>query len=372
MIRTRITTYLLFSILAGTLLLTGCSITDLPGISEPDEVDTALTVTDALGREVALDGPPERIVIAGKANFFLNDALYTFHAAPERVVGLTKARQTTKPFLSLLDPDFEEKMRFTVDSTAEEIATAEPDLVVLKRFMRESVGSSLETLGIPVIYLDFETPDQYHRDLGTVGTVFDNPARAEALQAYYADKQQRIADELAAVPEADRPRTLVVQYTTQGGSEAFRVPPQRWMQTQMTELAGGLPVWREQSEGGWSVVNLEQIAAWNPNAVFVISYFDPVGEVVDRLTSDPQWQSLSAVDEGRIYGFPGDFYSWDQPDTRWILGLTWMASRLHPETFAEVDMRAEVFEFYSTLYDLDAETVESEVLPLVQGDVTVR
>jgi iron complex transport system substrate-binding protein len=143
------------------------------------------------------------------------------------------------------------------------------------------------------------------------------------------------------------------------------------MQTQMTELAGGIPVWQDHAQGGWTVVNLEQVAAWNPDTIFVISYFDPVVKVVGQLKADPQWEALDAVEAGAIYGFPGDFYSWDQPDTRWILGLTWMATRLHPERFAEIDLQEEIFAFYETLYELDAETVESEVLPLVYGDVMV-
>lgn len=367
----RKTLYLVMSTFAVAILLAGCRPADPSGAPASDGTASDLTITDALEREVILDAPPTRIVIAGKANFFLNDALYTFPSAPERIVGLTKAKQTTKPFLSLLDPDYEEKTRFTVESTAEEIATAQPDLVVLKRFMRESTGRALETLDIPVVYLDFETPEQYRRDLATLGTIFDHAARAGAIQAYYDDRQQQITSALTDVPEAERPRTLVVQYTTQGGSEAFRVPPAGWMQTQMTELAGGIPVWQDHAQGGWTVVNLEQVAAWNPDTIFVISYFDPVVKVVGQLKADPQWEALDAVEAGAIYGFPGDFYSWDQPDTRWILGLTWMATRLHPERFAEIDLQEEIFAFYETLYELDAETVESEVLPLVYGDVMV-
>ena len=63
--------------------------------------------------------------------------------------------------------------------------------------------------------------------------------------------------------------------------------------------------------------------------------------------------------------FPGDFYSWDQPDTRWILGLMWIAKVLHPELFAATDLKDEIRYFYSFLYGLDDETIEREIIPRI-------
>ncbi len=347
------------------LLVLGLLVTACAPLAPP----AGVTVTDALGRTVSFEEPPERLVIAGRANFMLNDAVYTFPDASDRVVALTQASQRTIPFLSLLDPDFDEKVHLTVESTAEEIAAAQPDVVLLKRFMRESVGNALETSGIPVVYLDLETPEQYERDLGILGELFVNPERADAVWEFYRMRMQRITEALAGLQASERPSVLVLKYDPRGGEIALEVPPPSWIQTQMVTLTGGDPVWTDAGGGGWTVVGFEQIAAWNPDRIFVISYFDDVDEVIDRLADDPGWQQLAAVRNGQLFGFPKDFYSWDQPDTRWILGLTWMATRMHPERFADVDMAAEIDAFYGELYDLDAATVEVQVLPLLEGDV---
>ena len=145
---------------------------------------TALTVTDALGRTVPLPAPPQRIVIGGRANFMLTHALYLFPDAPQRVLALTRATQQAAAFAQLLDPAAPDKVRFVSDSPAEEIAAAQPDLVLLKSYMRDAVGATLEQLGIPVLYLDLETPEHYERDLATLGQALDNPARAAELWAY--------------------------------------------------------------------------------------------------------------------------------------------------------------------------------------------
>jgi iron complex transport system substrate-binding protein len=353
--------------LAILILLLVAACTPTPQATAP--ASQPITVQDALDRTVTLDGPPQRMVIAGRANFMLNDSIYAFPTAPERVVALTQARQTTVPFLSYLEPDFEDKLRLTLESTAEEIAATQPDLVFLKQMMKASVGDALETIGIPVVYLSLETPAEYERDLAILGQIFANPERAATIQRFYDTRVDRIEAGLTGLDAAARPSVLVIQTTAQDAGFTFEVPPTGWIQTQMVELAGGTPVWTEASQGGWAVVGLEQIAAWDPDAIFVISYFQPVDDVVARLTADATWQGLTAVQEGRLFGFPGDFYSWDQPDTRWILGLTWMATRLHPDRFTEIDLRAELDAFYIELYSLDAETIEAEIMPLLVGDI---
>ena len=76
-----------------------------------------------------------------------------------------------------------------------------------------------------------------------------------------------------------------------------------------------------------------------------------------------------AVEQGQIYAFPKDFYSWDQPDTRWILGQTWLATRVQPDIFADVDVTEEMTAFYTDLYGMEEAEVETEILPRVEGDL---
>ncbi|MGC9350259.1 MAG: ABC transporter substrate-binding protein [Anaerolineae bacterium] len=361
-------------LLAITALLSACSpsVPEVSPATPQGSVSQVITVEDALGRSVTLDAPPQRIVIGGKANFMIEDAVYTFPEATDRVIALTKAKQRTTPFISLIDPAHEDKIRFTVESTAEEIATANPDLVFLKRFMRESVGNALEALDIPVVYLDLETPEQYERDLAVLGQIFDNPERADAVWNFYKARMERLDEHLAALDDAPAPDVLVVQYNTKGAEAALEVPPPSWIQTEMVKMTGGNPIWVNGSQGGWTVVNFEQIAAWDPEKILVISYFEDVETVVDQLTSDANWQQLQAVQNEQVFGFPKDFYSWDQPDTRWILGLMWMSTKLHPDLFEDIDVSNEFLQFYTELYALETDTVESEIVPLLEGDLTVR
>ncbi len=351
-----------FTLLAlVAVLLSACAVIPMSSDSQ------MLVVEDALGRTVTLAGVPERIVIAGKANFMLNDAVYLFPQARERVVGLTKAKQNAG-FLELIEPDAEDKLQFHSESSAEELATADPDLVILKSFMAEGVGSTLESLDIPVVYLDLETPAQYRRDIRILGEIFQDEARSEEIIGFYDERLERIRTRLEE-DEVAKPAALVLKHDGRSEDVAFETPPSSWIQTWMLEFAGAKPVWESETTGGWTIVNLEQIAAWDPEHVFIIDYFGDVEETVQTIRSAPLWQPLTATQEGNVHAFPKDYYSWDQPDTRWILGVTWMAKQLHPGVFADVEMTDEIHDFYETLYGLDADTVNSTVLPLTQGDL---
>ncbi len=330
----------------------------------------AYTVTDALGRTVSFSQPPQRIVLSGKALFMIADAIYLFPEAGQHIVALGPANQGTGNFLPLIDPNFSGKGALKSDAGPEQIAAAQPDCVVLKSSVAGSLGKPLEALKIPVVYVDFETPDQYHRDLKTLGQLFQNEARAEALWAFYQARLAAVTQPLATLSDAQKPRVLVLYYTDKDGAVAFNVPPLTWMQTLMVQNAGGRPTWQDANpQQGWTKVSLEQVAAWDADMIFVVAYANPIGEVVQKLKTDPQWQALRAVKDNHLYGFAADLYSWDQPDSRWILGQAWMARKLHPDLFANLDLTHEAQTFYQTLYGLDAAAFQKNIQPALKGDL---
>jgi iron complex transport system substrate-binding protein len=357
----------LMSALLIGLLLGACGSTPT---AVPTEAPIGLTLTDALGRTVTFDAPPQRLVVAGKSNLTVAETLYLFPEAKERLVGLVVGKQPIGDFLSLVDPTWDQKTHLAADAGPEQIAPLNPDVVLLRSFTADTLGRALEELDIPVVYFDLETPEQYFRDVAVLGQLLGNAARAEAIQAFYQSRLDRIEQGLADLNDEQKPRVLLVQYSEQGGEVALNVPPTAWLQTTEVELAGGAPVWKEAAQaGGWTVVNFEQIAAWDPDQIFVVSYQADAAQVVADLKANPQWQALHAVQSGAIYGFPGDIFSWDQPEPRWILGVTWLAGKIQPDHFPGLDMRQEAVEFFSQMYGMDGEAFEASILPALKGSV---
>lgn len=362
---------LLIALLICLLFLNACSNKPaqiVPSSSASNSAEHAFSVVDALGREVAFNQAPSRIVITGKGLILTLDAAYMFPEARDRLVALGSANQGSGNFVSLIDPNFDDKVILQTDAGAEQIAAVQPDLVILKSYLAETVGPPIEALNIPVIYVDFETPEQYTRDLAILGKVFQNEARAQELSDFYVNKVSAIQTLSRKVTV--KPRVLMLYYNDKDGVVAFNVPPMSWIQTRMVELAGGEPVWGSANPGkGWAVVTVEQIAAWDADQIYIISYVKNSAEIAQSLKMDPQWQALRAVKEGHLYGFPADIYSWDQSDARWILGLSWLAARLHPETFTQHDILKETQQFYEQLYGIDAQFFETKIRPTFRGDL---
>jgi len=346
--------------------------TQAPVTVPPTQSTTSsgFTVTDALGRNITFTKVPQRIVLAGKGLFMIADAIYMFPEAGKNIAALGPAAQGSGNFIPMIDPAFSSKISLESEAGPEQIAVAQPDCVVMKSSNAEKLGTPLEALKIPVVYVDFETPDQYQRDLKTLGQLFQNPDRAGKVAAFYQGKADIITQAVSTLKDDQKTRALLLYYSEKDGAVAFNVPPISWMQTSMIQTAGGEPVWQDANPGkGWTKVSLEQIAAWNPDVIFIIAYFNPANDVVKNLKADPQWQSLNAVKNNKIYGFASDVYSWDQPDTRWILGLTWVAGILHPDLFPGLDIAKEAQAFYNAMYGMDDASFQKNIQPLLIGTI---
>jgi iron complex transport system substrate-binding protein len=356
------------------VMLAACQPVTAPPVQEAAAAEAAtgaeVAVVDTLGRTVTFAQPPQRITIAGRGTYMVTGAIFTFPAAQTHVAAIEGGRfNDPTTFLPLVDPTFGDKSILERNAGPEQIAPVNPDAVVLKTTAQE-LGASLEALGVPIVYVEMESVEQYFTDLRTMGALLNTPERAEEMIAYYQERLDRVAAGTAEVAEADKPTVLVIQYSEEGGEVAFEVPPAGWIQTRLVELAGGTPVWTEASEGGgWGTVNLEQIAVWNPDKIFVIAYQTDASATVDTLLAAPEWQALAAAQSGEVYGFPADFFTWDSPDPRWILGLQWLATKIHPDPFADLDIMAEVRDFFANIYGMDAERIEADIIPTLTGDL---
>ncbi len=329
-----------------------------------------ITVIDALGREVTFASPPERIVVAGKATTLVVNSVYLFPEAQKRLVAFENRSQRGFDFYPIIQPHFDEFELLERNAGPEQIAPLRPDLVIMKSYMADSLGVALEEINIPVIYVDLETPEQFERDTAIIGNALGDPVRTEEIIDFYNARLEMVATKVESIPEADRPEVLLMQYSDEEGEIAFEVPSVDWIQTELVTLAGGIPVWTDAAEaGGWTVVGFEQIAVWNPEKIFVINYAENPAAAVESLKQNPNWMALDAVQQGEIYGFPGDFWSWDQPDPRWIMGLTWMATKMHPELTTDIDVHQEVMDFYTQMYGLAPGVIEAEILPLIQPEL---
>ncbi|MFP4302403.1 MAG: ABC transporter substrate-binding protein [Spirochaetaceae bacterium] len=330
------------------------------------ETPAEITVEDALGRRVELSGVPERIVLAGRATIMLVDALYLFPGVSERVVAVGQTDQGIGDFFPVVDENPEEKARLGRTAGPEEVLAHNPDLVIMKTQMRDSLGSALVSAGATVLYLNLETPEQYNDDIRTLGAVLDQPGRAREIVDHFEERVQALQ---SATEEASRPELLLLSFSTEEGGYSFSVAPEGWMQARQVTLGGGEPVWFGAAlSPGWNQVAFEQIAAWDPEVIVFLAYRSSSEAAIEAIEDDPIWRELRAVRNRRIYAMPADYYSWGQPDTRWILGAEWFAYLLHPELF-DRPFELRVLSFFQDFYGIRATEYYEKIAPRLTGDL---
>jgi iron complex transport system substrate-binding protein len=366
----------LLATLICPLFSSGCAYTQAPEVTPraaSATLDAAepIEIVDAAGQQLQFREPPQRWMVTGPGDYMALHLLYMFPGAWDRVVGVQQKRDPGDTFLPLVDAHFESKTVLEGNLGPEQVASVEPDLVIMKGLTEHAVGRSLGEIGIPTLYLGLETPELFLRDVRNLGAALGDPERAQEITAFYQDRLDRLEAATVNLSEADKPRVLLLEYSDRGGNVAVQVPAKSWMQTRQVQTAGGRPVWLESAEltDGWTTVNLEQIALWDPDKVFLVVWntLDPTA-VLASLRADPRWSQLQAVQQDEIYAFPSDLYGWDSPEPRWILGMTWLAKHIHPQPFADIDLIQELYGFFGQMYGMSEVAVQEHILPMVRLD----
>ena len=329
---------------------------------------TAFVFTDAAGMAVELPGPPQRIVVVGQAPYILMHMLYMFPEAGQRLAGYERKVKGLEEFVALIDPDTASKVALERNPGPEHVAAVNPDLILMKSNTPGPLEKALAPVDIPVVHLDVENPRQFLETIDLLGLLLGNPERAKEIRAFYQARLDRVAKATRDLTDNEKPRVLFMKYGDRTGDTAMQVPGGQWIQTQQTQLAGGKPVWLDRNaySQNWQVVGFEQIALWNPEAIFIVVWYQLQNcEVINGLTADNKWRRLKAVAEKRFFLMPEDIFSWDSPDPRWILGLLWMTSKLYPERFGPWDIQSEVTGFFQEMYGMDRAAIDAHILSKV-------
>jgi iron complex transport system substrate-binding protein len=328
-----------------------------------------VTVTDALNRVVQLKLPIKRVVVTGKGSWPIITVAYMFPNAKNVLYGLSG--EVDCPLFRMVDPGIKSKIIPTIGVTpnVEEVAAMNPDVVVLKSTMKLTVGDSLEGLGIKVVYVDFENLNSYVRDVRVLGRIFNDEEKAEKIVKYYNETYNTVFSKSLTVKE--RRKVLFLYYSAKGGVVSFQAPGEGWLQTFMIEAAGGYALSRELAGTGWNTVSFEQIARWNPDIIFLVTYSDSPSavDVKNVLLRSPEWMKINAVINGEVYAVPHDcgnigaLGSWDCPGSRWALGLEWMARKINPSLYSDLDVIVDAKNFYMEMYGLE----EKDAVMIVNG-----
>lgn len=121
------------------------------------------------------------------------------------------------------------------------------------------------------------------------------------------------------------------------------------LQSWMIRQAGGICVADQGEDHDWINVGVETVFSWNPDYLFLTSStgldYDPI-----KLSADPVWSGMTAVQDGNIYQIPARIDSWDMPGISCVLGTMYMLHCMYPELLDIETFQAQIDEYYELMF----------------------
>ena len=304
------------------LLLTGCGAASSGPASSaggasaaataPADSGAACTFTDDLSREVTLEAAPRRVA-----------ALTGSYADIWCTAG---GRDTLVASASDAWTDFDLSLGEEVANiggamgvSVEELLAAAPDLVLASTNIpsNQEMLPALEAAGVDVAFFSVDTFEDYLRMLEICTGLTGSP---EAYQTYGEAVAEEIeaarARAAAALEEQGPEKVLYIR------AAASVVKPKGSSGTVLGEMLADLGCINiaDQDQSLLEDLSMEAILAADPDKILIVLQgADPEpakAQLEGEVLSNPAWQQLTAVREGRVYYMNKDLYHL-KPNARW-------------------------------------------------------
>ena len=278
---------------------------EYPG-TEPDASNFPLRLADDSGTQVEFGAPPSKIVSLSAAHV---EVLYAIGAGDQLVAGdLYSDCPAAAAELEHVDS-------FTPN--VEAITALEPDLVVLG-FAAPDLQSALAAVGVASFLME-PPPDVSGvlDQMDLLGQIVGHPKEAGD---YVAGMNARIDEIIAGLPEAEPPTVFheVDNTLYSAGPGSFVGDLYNILEAQNIAEETGEP---------FPQMSNEAVIAAAPEVIILAD--EEAGESAETVSARPGWDSIPAVQSGRIHAVDPDIVS--RPGPRLIVALETLAALLYPE-----------------------------------------
>jgi iron complex transport system substrate-binding protein len=325
---------IVLALLAAAVVLVGCR--DEQG-SQPAAPAT-ITIVDTLDRRVQVPAEVRRVV---SLNSDLTEVIVALGGTDKLVSGGYRVSQPGQAWISERLPRLA-----TLPSPSspagvnlEQLAALRPDLIVSTLFGEIASNEVLDTvgkLGIPIVIIGFERLETYLNDLDLLARTLGLEDRGGRLREFLSTQLDEVTERTEGVSASQRVRVY------HGLTDVYHSLGKGIFEHDQIAAAGGLNV-AAQLQGFGAQVSPEQLQRWNPDVIVLLWE----GRTKDVL-SDRKVSGLQAVKAGRVYRHPEQGWGFATP--RSIFAIPWLADKLYPARFADVDLEAKADAFYTTVY----------------------
>ena len=351
---------LLICLVMSISLLTGYSetkaATEEPTQSAEQDAtqETAETreITDMAGRKVTVPAVEniESVFSAGPVA-----AIFLYMVAPDKLLGWNYELNDVEK--SIILDKYQDLPNFGMGDAVnyEAVIAANPTIAINSGKINDAMVSDCdalsESLGIPVVAVDNELNNsaEAFRFMGELLGVEDH---AEEL-AQYAEQIFTDINALSDIPEEKK-----VSVYFGNGEDSLETAPRGSQHAQILDAINAVNVADlELGDGSRVQISAEQLLAWDPDVIVVNGEpkADKSGSsAAEDILSNPDYASLKAVQDQKVYGTPNAPFSWvDRPaGPNRLIGMRWFSALIYPE-YIKCDINEEIHKFFDLFYHVD-------------------
>ena len=316
-------------------------------------------VIDHDGEEVTIPSKVEKAVVAGV--WPLPSVITVFLGSSEKLIGIppaslgaAKAGLLGELFPEYLNIDSHFMTSDTVN--VEEILKLNPD-VVFTGASQPKTKEELKKAGIPAIAVsvnkwDYNILETYDGWIDILSQVWPENDKTDKVSEYSKKVYNTIQERVSKIKEEDRKKVLFLftcndKTIVTSGKHFFG---QFWC-----EAVGAKNVAEEiGAENSNAVINMEQIYKWNPDIILITNFTSQVPEdLYNNKTANYDWSPLKAIQNKNVYKMPLGTYRSYTPSADTPVTLYWIAKKVYPELFADINVEKEVKDYFKNMYGID-------------------
>lgn len=309
-------------------------------------------ITDMAGRKVTVPTAEniESVFSAGPVA-----AIFLYMVAPDKLLGWNYELNDVEK--SIILDKYQDLPNFGMGDAVnyEAVIAANPTIAINSGKINDAMISDCdalsESLGIPVVAVDNELNNsaEAFRFMGELLGVEDH---AEEL-AQYAEQVFTDINVLSDIPEEKK-----VSVYFGNGEDSLETAPRGSQHAQILDAINAVNVADlELGDGSRVQISAEQLLAWDPDVIVVNGEpkADKSGSsAAEDILSNPDYASLKAVQDQKVYGTPNAPFSWvDRPaGPNRLIGMRWFSALIYPE-YIKCDINEEIHKFFDLFYHVD-------------------
>ena len=309
-------------------------------------------ITDMAGRKVTVPTAEniESVFSAGPVA-----AIFLYMVVPDKLLGWNYELNDVEK--SIILDKYQDLPNFGMGDAVnyEAVIAANPTIAINSGKINDAMVSDCdalsESLGIPVVAVDNELNNsaEAFRFMGELLGVEDH---AEEL-AQYAEQVFTDINVLSDIPEEKK-----VSVYFGNGEDSLETAPRGSQHAQILDAINAVNVADlELGDGSRVQISAEQLLAWDPDVIVVNGEpkADKSGSsAAEDILSNPDYASLKAVQDQKVYGTPNAPFSWvDRPaGPNRLIGMRWFSALIYPE-YIKCDINEEIHKFFGLFYHVD-------------------